>query len=315
MEKITLGISSCLLGEKVRHDGTHRHDPYITETLGEYFEWVPVCPEVECGLGVPREAMRLVGDQEAPRLVTRNTGVDHTERMKRWAEKRLTELSGAGLSGFIFKKDSPSSGIYRVKVYGPSGVPARKGAGIFGGAFMRRFPLVPVEDDGRLHDPALRENFIERVFVYHRWQRLVSSGPRPAGLVEFHTRHKYLVLAHSPKHYQELGRIAARAGAADLDELAARYAEVLTEALKVLATARKNTNVLQHMAGYLKDRLDAGDRAELAEVIETYHRGLVPLVVPVTLIKHYVRKYGQTYLEGQYYLDPHPAELMLRNHV
>lgn len=314
-EKIRIGISSCLLGERVRYDGGHKLDRFITETLGEYFEWVPVCPEVEYGLPLPREEMRLVGDPQSPRLITRRTGVDHTEGMLRWAEKRLNGLEGEGLCGFIFKSRSPSSGIGGVKVYTPSGTPSKKGAGIFGGAFLKRFPLIPAEDDGRLHNPALRENFIERVFVFRRWRELLKKGASRGDLVAFHTRHKLLVLAHSPRHYAALGRLVAGAKRQSHEALLGEYIGTMMEALRLLATVKKNTNVLLHAMGYFKKLLSPDEKQELFEVIENYHRALVPLVVPVTLIKHYVRKFDEEYLRGQYYLNPHPVELMLRNHV
>lgn len=314
MGKMKLGISSCLLGEKVRYDGTHQRDKYIVGTLGRYFDWVPVCPEVEYGLPVPREAMRLVGAPGAPRLVGRATGADHTEGMKAWVEARLDGLEEEGLSGFIFKARSPSSGLYGVKVYGDSGAVYRSGTGVFGGAFARRFPLVPVEDDGRLHDPALRENFIERVFVYHRWQEF-TGRMSAAGLVDFHTRHKLLVMAHSPSHYSRLGRLVSTAGKADLEGLCAGYIAILMEGLRLIATARKNANVLEHIAGYFKKRLSADEKQELLELIGSYHRGLVPLIAPIVLVNHFVRLFKEPYLERQLYLNPHPAELMLRNHV
>jgi uncharacterized protein YbgA (DUF1722 family)/uncharacterized protein YbbK (DUF523 family) len=313
--KIKIGISTCLLGERVRYDGRHKLDRFITETLGQYFQWVPVCPEVEYGLSVPREEMRLVGVPESPRLMTRRTGVDHTKGMLKWAERRLEELEGEELCGFIFKSRSPSSGIWGVKVYTPSGMPSKRGAGIFGGAFMRRFPLIPVEDDGRLHNPALRENFIERIFVFKRWRDFLREGASRKGLVAFHTRQKLLVLAHSPSHYKALGRLVAEAKKYRTEVLLSEYIRALMEGLRLLATVKKNTNVLLHTMGYFRKRLTADEKQELLEVIENYHRGLLPLVVPVTLIRHYVRKFDEPYLKEQYYLDPHPVELMLRNHV
>lgn len=316
MEKIPIGISSCLLGEKVRFDASHQRDPFIVDTLGRYFEWVPVCPEVEYGLGVPREPLRLVRGEEGVRLVTSRTGRDHTEGMKRWTAKRLDELEEAGLCGFIFKARSPSSGLGGVRVYPEGGgAPSKTGRGVFGGAFTERFPLVPAEDDGRLHDPALRENFIERVFTIRRWREFFSSVGGRGGLVAFHTAHKLLVMAHSPKHYRELGRLVAGAGRKPPGEDYESYITVLTEAMKLPATARKNADVLHHMAGYFKKLITADERQELAGVIDDYRRGLVPLVVPVTLIRHYTRKFDEPYLKGQVYLNPHPAELMLRNHV
>ncbi len=314
MQKIKLGISSCLLGEKVRYDGTHQRDRYITDTLGQFFEWVPVCPEVEYGLPVPREAMRLKATPEGQRLVTRKTGVDHTDGMREWAKEKLDELSREYLSGFIFKARSPSSGLYGVRLYGPSGPPSKKGVGVFGGAFIERFPLVPAEDDGRLHDPTLRENFIERVFVYRRWQELMQD-PGPVALVDFHTRHKLLILAHSPGHYTRLGKIVADAGKTGGEGPYHEYAVNLMEGLRIIATTRKNTNVLYHVMGYFKDRLSAPEKEELAEIVGTYHKGLIPLIAPIVLMNHYVRLFREPYLERQYYLNPHPIEMMLRNHV
>jgi uncharacterized protein YbgA (DUF1722 family)/uncharacterized protein YbbK (DUF523 family) len=317
MQKIRLGISACLLGESVRFDGGHQLDRFITDTLGRYVEFVPVCPEVECGLGVPREAMRLVGDPEAPRLVTIRTKVDLTARLVAWAQKRVQELEQEDLCGFIFKSKSPSSGMARVKVY-PEGAPASpvtRGVGLFARIFMEHFPLLPVEDEGRLHDPVLRENFIERLFVMQRWRELLAARPNLGDLVAFHTRHKLLILAHSPKHYRELGRLVGRGREAPLPELCDHYQSRLMEALRLQATPKKNTNVLQHLMGYFKRDLTPDEKQELLEVIDQYHQGYVPLVAPITLINHYVRKYRQPYLQEQFYLRPHPVELQLRNHV
>jgi uncharacterized protein YbgA (DUF1722 family)/uncharacterized protein YbbK (DUF523 family) len=314
-EKIKLGISSCLLGENVRYDGSHKLDHYLADTLGQYVQWVPVCPEVEYGLPVPREAMRLVGDPDRPRLLTRKSGIDHTDGMFNWAEKRCRELEKQDLCGFIFKSRSPSSGIRNVKVYSSSGMPARTGRGIFGGTFVRLFPLVPAEDDGRLHDPALRENFIERVFVFQRWKDFLSRGAKPGGFVAFHTEHKLLVMAHSQKHYTELGRIVGNMKKQGLKASRLDYIAVLMNALRLLATKRKNTNVLMHIMGYFKRQLSSDEKKEMLEVIENYHKGFVPLIIPITLLNHYVRKYDEPYLKRQHYLNPGPVELMLRNHV
>jgi uncharacterized protein YbgA (DUF1722 family)/uncharacterized protein YbbK (DUF523 family) len=317
MEKIRLGISACLLGQPVRFDGGHKLDRFITDTLGKYVEFVPVCPEVECGLGVPREAMRLVGDPEAPHLMTVRTKVDFTARMVAWARKRVQELEQENLCGFIFKSKSPSSGMERVKVYSepPQGSPVTRGVGVFARAFMEHFPLLPVEDEGRLHDPVLRENFIERLFVGQRWRELLTARPTPGGLVAFHTRHKLLILSHSPRHYRELGKLVARGKELPVQELYQHYQSQLMEALRLKTTPKKNTNVLYHLMGYFKKDLSPDEKQELLEIIDYYHEGYVPLVVPVTLINHYVRKYHQPYLQEQFYLHPHPVELQLRNHV
>ena len=314
MEKIRIGVSACLLGQNVRYDGGHQRDRYITDTLGRWFEWVPVCPEVEYGLPIPREAMRLVGNPETPRLVTIRTRIDHTDEMLSWADKRLEALAAEDLCGFIFKSRSPSSGMAAVKVYPETGMAVKKGVGIFAGAFMRRFPLLPVEEDGRLNDPALRENFIERIFVYRRWRELERRNGGMKELVAFHAEHKLLILSHSPKHLTILGRLVANPDRMKLAALREEYFLNLMEGLRLTATVRKQTNVLEHMAGYFKKKLTPDEKKELGEVIGNYHQGLLPLIVPVTLIAHYVRLYGEPYLQKQIYLHPHPIELMLRNH-
>jgi len=313
--KLKLGISACLLGEKVRYDGGHKLNHYLTDVLGPFVEWVPVCPEKECGLPVPREAMHLTGDPQNPRLVTVNTGIDHTDRMLHWAGRKLEKLAQENLCGFVFKAKSPSSGMRDIKVYNDRGMPARKGTGLFAGLFMQRFPLVPVEDEGRLNDAGLRENFINRIFVMHRWQVMLQSGKSARNLVAFHTRHKLLMMAHSPKMLGALGRLTAGAGPHPSDAVITDYLSQLMAALKQSATIRKNVNVLQHITGYFKKQLSPDEKQELLEIIGRYHEGLIPLIVPVTLLNHYVRKYQETYLMNQYYLNPHPAELMLRNHV
>ncbi len=314
-EKIRVGISACLLGEKVRYDGGHKLDPFLKDTLGQYVEWVAVCPEVETGLPVPREAMRLVGDAASPRLMTIKSGIDLTDRMQAWSARKLRQLEKEELCGFVFKSRSPSSGMRSVKVYGPAGVPSHAGVGIFARAFMEMFPLIPVEDEGRLHDPELRENFIERLFVFQRWKRMRGLGNSIKDLISFHTEHKLLILAHSTRHYSMLGRLVAGAVKQDEERVFEEYLSLLMEGLKLIATKKKNTNVLQHIAGYFKKQLTAEEKRELLGLIVNYHKGLVPLIAPVVLLRHYVSKYEQPYLSGQYYLFPHPLELMLRNHV
>jgi len=312
---IKLGISSCLLGEKVRYDGGHKLDHFLVETLGRFVQYVPVCPEVECGLTVPRESMHLAGDPSSPRLITSRTHIDHTEKMLKWAAEKVAELEKEDLCGFIFKRNSPSSGMERVKVYPETGIPAKTGVGIFARAFMEGFPLLPVEDEGRLHDPGIRENFIERVFAFKRGRELMVGHKNLGALVAFHTRHKYQVLSHSTKHYNEMGSLVARGKGMPAGELYNEYQRLFMEALKLKATPRKNANVLMHMVGYFKDRLTADEKKELLENIEMYRTEVIPLIVPVTLIGHYVRKYDEPYLNGQFYLYPHPMELQLRNHV
>ncbi len=314
-ERIRIGISTCLLGEKVRHDGGHKHDRYLTQTLGRYFEYVPVCPEYECGLGVPRESMRLVGDPDSPRLVTTKTKVDMTRRMTEWANRRVRELEREDPCGFIFKSRSPSSGMQRVNVYDEKGMPSKTGVGIFAGIFMEHFPLIPVEEEGRLHDPGLRENFIEQVFALKRWRDMTARRAKLGDLVRFHSENKLLIMSHSQAHLRQMGALVAKGKGVPAKTLFGDYRELFLEALRLRASVAKNSNVLHHIMGYFKKQLTADEKKELLEVIDGYRQGHVPLVVPITLVNHYVRKYKPGYLLDQSYLNPHPAELALRNHV
>ena len=313
--KVRLGISTCLLGENVRYDGGHKRDRFIIETLGQFVEFVPVCPEVECGLPIPRESMHLAGDPESPRLVTTRTRIDHTERMVNWARKRVRELEKENLCGFVFKSNSPSSGMERVKIYEEHGRVQKIGVGMFARAFMDYFPLLPAEEDGRLHDIRLRENFIERIFALKRWRELLDSNKTRGNLVAFHTQHKLLIMSHSQKHLRFLGKLVAEAKKIPAEQLYSQYQMFFMEALRLKTTIKKNINVLQHMMGYFKKQLSADEKRELLETIDHYRNEYIPLIVPVTLIMHYVRKYDQTYLKEQLYLDPHPIELKLRNHA
>jgi len=312
---IRIGISRCLLGEVVRYDGGHKQDRFVTEVLSRHVEWAPICPEVEAGFGTPREAMRLVGDVKRPQLITINTERNMTKPLTLYTGQKLETLEDIRLSGYIFKKDSPSCGIERVKLFNPHGMPSRAGVGLFARAFKERFPLVPIEDEGRLCDPVLRDNFIERVFCYHRWHILARGPLTRQSVVVFHTIHKYLLLAHSREVYQSLGRLVAQAHRYQPKELVERYGSLFMKALAVKATRRKHVNVLQHLVGHLKEQLKPKERMELNDVIGEYHQGLVPLIVPITLIKHYVTQYDVVYLRDQMYLSPHPKELMLRNYV
>jgi uncharacterized protein YbgA (DUF1722 family)/uncharacterized protein YbbK (DUF523 family) len=312
---IRIGISSCLLGARVRFDGGHKKDPFITETLGKFFQWIPVCPEIEMGLGTPRESLRLVGTLSGPQLIAPRSKTDLTDNMIRFAERRLEELAQLNLHGYILKKDSPSCGMERVRVYGEKGAPQRKGRGLFADALIRRFPLLPIEEEGRLQDLHLRENFIERVFSYYRWTELLKINPGPKDLIRFHTQHKLTLLSHSREHYQKMGRLVAQAGKIPMKDLLQEYGGLFMTALKVKATTKKHADVLYHLLGYLKKQLDSQDKAELIACIEDYRKGLVPLIVPITLFRHHLRHYPAPWVLEQTYLNPYPAELMLRNHV
>ncbi|GAB1468192.1 DUF523 and DUF1722 domain-containing protein [Candidatus Cloacimonadota bacterium] len=314
-QKTKIGISSCLLGNNVRYDGGHKYDSWLVEILGAWVEYIPTCPEVGCGLPVPREAMRLVGESDQPRLLTQKTMIDHTERMQEWAEKQVAKLQAEDLCGFVFKSQSPSSGMERVKVYPAKGGAASKtGVGIFAKAFLDANPLLPCEEEGRLHDPGLRENFIERIFIMQHWRNLMANKPKPGDLVEFHTHLKLMMMAHSPAHYKIMGKLVAAAALMPFDKVLEEYFELLMTASKKSATPSKHQNVLLHILGYFKKELTAEEKAELIGLIDQFKAGLLPLIVPVTMFNHYVKKYDKAYLAGQHYLNLHPAELKLRNH-
>ena len=313
--EIRIGISSCLLGEAVRYDGGHRKDAYITGPLSRHFTWVPVCPEMELGLGAPRETLRLVGRPDAPRLVATDSGTDLTEAMDTYARARVGGLAAEDLSGYILKRASPSCGMERVKIYPESGRPSRSGRGLFARRLMDAYPLLPVEEEGRLSDARLRDNFMTRVFAFRRLRVLFESGARARDIMGFHTAHKFLLLAHSPADCARLGRFLGELARHPRAEWLARYGKSFMDALAVGTTPRKHVNVLQHIMGFFTERLSAAERRELADLIGDYARGLVPLIVPITLVKHHVARLGVAYVADQVYLSPHPKELMLRNHA
>lgn len=315
MSPIKLGISACLAGQKTRYDGGDRGDRFLTDTVGRYLELLPICPEAACGLGVPREPMRLTGRPEAPRLLTVRTGRDLTGRLAAWIEKEMGQLAAENLAGFIFKSKSPSCGLAGVKVYDGQGKITAQGTGLFARAFQDYFPLVPVEDEGRLHDPEIRDNFLERLFFWRNWREFMARNPDLGGLNVFHVRHRCQFLAHSPEHCRQLGKLVAQGAGSPMPQLLADYSALALAALRLKSTASKNANVLYHVLGYFKKRLSNGDKQEVLEAIESYRRGEAPLIVPVTLINHYVHKYQEPYLQGQTYLNPDPLELRLRNHA
>lgn len=314
-DEIKIGVSSCLLGQEVRFDSGHKRDRFVTDDLGRYVAFVPVCPEVGIGMSIPREAIRLVRAGEDIRLRGTRSEADHTEAMLAYATAQAEDLAARGICGYVFKKGSPSCGLFRVKIYAENGMPSHDGRGLYARVLAERLPGLPMEEEGRLFDPALRENFVTRLFAYHRLQRLFSGAWTVGDLVAFHSAEKMLLLAHHPQTYETLGRVVAQAKGRDRAALAAEYRAAFLAGLEHLATPQRTTNVLQHMAGYFKDHLDAGDKAELAGLIADYHGELVPLIAPITLLRHYVRKYQADYLATQTFLAPHPKELMLRNHV
>jgi uncharacterized protein YbgA (DUF1722 family)/uncharacterized protein YbbK (DUF523 family) len=283
--------------------------------LGPLVEWVKVCPEVEVGMGTPRESIRLVDEHGTIRLLTVETGIDHTASMTAYSARKVTELAVEDLCGYVLKKDSPSCGMTRVKVYRSQEPGRRVGVGLFAQALLARFPHLPVEEEGRLIDPRMRENFVERVFAYRRLRDLFEKRWTIGDLVGFHTAHMLVLRAHSTQAYTRLGRVVAGTRSADRGALRAGYTGGFMNALAKIATPERHANVLQHMAGYFKKTLDAASRAELQAAIEDYRFGRVPLIVPVTLFRHHVRVHHVAYLAGQVYLAPHPKERVACSHV
>ena len=314
--KIKIGVSSCLLGEKVRWNGDHKQNHFVREILANYFEYISICPEMEVGMGVPRETVALYGNLEKSRMISRKTQTDWTKPMQKYIKVRINSLTREDLCGFIFKSKSPSCGLSRVPVYSEFGSHSvRHGSGMFAREFTNKFPLIPTEDEGRLNDSRIRENFIVKVFSFYRLQNLFKENFSIGRLVKFHTQQKYLLLAHGRKHYDALGQLVAKPKSLKTEDLKDRYGKIFMEALTFKATPKKNTDVLLHMMGFLKQILSKGEKADILSTIEDYRKELLPLIVPVTLIHHQVHKHNIEYLMNQLYLKPHPKELMLRNHV
>lgn len=308
--RIRLGISSCLLGERVRFDGNHKQDQYITGTLADVFDFVPVCPEVGIGLGVPRPTIHLIGTAQAPRAVgVKDPELDVTDKLIRYGQRMAGRLDD--ISGYLFKSRSPSCGMERVKLHAGQGG-GKQAVGLYAREILRAHPLLPAEEEGRLSDPLLRDNFLERVFTYHRWQQLTARRLTPKALVDFHTRHKMAILAHGNEHYRLLGQMIAVVGDRPLRPLADAYALQLMQALRRRATPRRHTDVLLHLMGYLKRQLNAADKRELLELIHAYRQGHAPRIAPITLLKHHFRRHPNDYIAGQTYLNPDPCESKLR---
>ena len=311
---IRIGVSSCVIGEEVRYNGGHSRQRYLTDVLGNFVEYVPVCPEVEVGMGVPRPTVRIVEHADGLHLVDPKNDIDWTAAMNRLSRERTSQLADDDLCGFILKKDSPTCGLQRVKVYMDGSV-RKDGQGLFATALTTRLPFLPIEEEGRLNDASIRENFVERVFAYARLKDVFRPNWTVGDVVAFHTREKLLLRAHDEVMYRELGRLVADASRIPRAAFADQYQELFMRAMARRATVAKHCNVLQHMVGFLRRVEDEPGRQEMAEAIEDYRAGLVPLVVPTTLIRHLARRHDQTIFLESSYLTPHPKELMLRNHA
>jgi uncharacterized protein YbbK (DUF523 family)/uncharacterized protein YbgA (DUF1722 family) len=315
-EPLRIGISQCLLGDHVRYDGGHKRNIFVTDVLAPFVQWLPACPEAEAGLGIPREAMCLTGDPASPTLLTLHTKIDMTNTLTTFSQHRIQELGQWDLDGYIFKKNSPSCGVNRVKVITEKGQQAKHGTGIFAAHVLHAFPLLPVEEEGRLSDPRLRGNFIQRLFGYRRWKTFIQQKRMTrAKVVQFHTHHKYLLLTHSRVHHHKLGQLIAQSEHCTPHDLVSRYGELFMNTLKVKATVQKHANVLQQLARHLRKYLNTVEQAELQKTIQDYHQHLMSLAIPLTLIQQHVRDLAVPNLVEQVYLNYHPQELMLQNHV
>ncbi|KAA3633282.1 MAG: DUF1722 domain-containing protein [Calditrichaeota bacterium] len=314
-QPIFVGVSSCLLGAKVRFDAGHKKSDFVTDIMSDYVKFVSVCPEIEIGMGTPREAVRLVGSNENPEMLGVKSGISWTTKMNSYSNTRIKNADMKKLSGYILKSKSPSCGMERVKVYTEKGMPSHSGSGLFAKKLMDAYPYLPIEEEGRLQDKKIRENFIIRLFAYNRLKQLLKEPFSRKKIIQFHTEHKYLLMSHSVKHYKLIGQLVAKISEYKPAAFKKEYRQLFMDALKYQATAKKHTNVLMHILGYLKNNLTADEKSAILESIEDYRLRFIPLIVPVTLLKHYIYKYDVTYIKNQVYLEPHPKELMLRNHV
>ena len=311
---IKIGVSACLLGEKIRPDGRHARSHYLTQTLSKYVEFIPLCPEMACGMGINREPVRQVDCADRIRLIGYDTGEDWTERMDSWCERILVGLEEDELCGFILKNNSPSCALKMGKVYSTTGKAPRREQGFFTTRLAKHYPLLPLESDDGLKNPILRENFIRRIFVLDRWHSFLKRGGGIGHLVDFHTRHKMLIRAHDLRGYRELGRLLGESTIQTQNEVIDTYAALLFKSLELKTTRKKNSDVLMHAAGYFKKDLDSDDKQEIQSMIYAYKSGKVPLIVPMTLINHHARKLDKGYLVQQLYFHPNPSELKLLNH-
>lgn len=313
--KIKIGLSSCLLGEKVRYDGQGAEDKFVSVDLARYFEYIKVCPEMAIGMGTPRETIRLVDENGQVKVKNREGSNDYTDKMVSFSAIKVKQLAEENLSGYIFKKSSPSCGAFKIKLYNTAGETIHNNeAGVFAKKFQETYPWIPVEEDGRLNDAALRHNFLSRVFAYKRWQILIGEQPTAKNLVKFHMLHKYMIMSYSQETLRELGQIVANHEKREIKEIAHEYLLKFSAISKKPASRQKHANVLYHVFGYFSRYLDDFDRQELVILIEKYRNGILPLVLPVSRINHYVRKFKIEYLLGQSYLI-YPEELGVLNTI
>jgi len=311
MKSIKVGISQCLLGVNVRFDGGHKNNHFCQNDLTKLFEFLPLCPEVGIGMSTPRKAIRLVGDPLNPNaLASDDASLDYTQPLKDFAFQNRQKL--AQMSGYVFCKASPSCGLERVKVYNDKGGSSKDGMGIFAARVKALFPNLPTEEDGRLQDPLLRDSFIKRVYIYNEWQEINKAGLTCNALYKFHARHKFTLLAHCQKTYRKLGPIVASINNKNLSSIADDYIGEIMQALEKMSTRPNNTNVLMHMQGYLKDYLPTEDKVELAQCILEYRKGILPILSPLTLLKHHFKHYPNDYIAKQSYLNPYPKQLAIQ---
>lgn len=312
--KIIVGISSCLLGNQVRHDGGHKNNDYCTDTLSTVFEFMPICPELEAGMGVPRPAIQLIQTDTGIRAIAPKTGQDFTDGLRSVLDSHQNDISQ--MSGYIFIHKSPSCGVFRSRIYNSdSEIVKQNGRGVYAHDLISRFPLLPVEEADRLNDARLRENFLLRVYAYHAWQQLNGNAIQKKDVIEFYTQYKYIMLAHSRRYYKEIGALLAKVNDIEIEELKNRFINLFMSGLANLASRGTHANTLFHIQGYLKNNLDKAETASLTELIQSYRQSQVPLITPITLIKHHLQKYPDAYLAKQKYFEPYPYHLGLRSNI
>jgi uncharacterized protein YbgA (DUF1722 family)/uncharacterized protein YbbK (DUF523 family) len=310
---IKIGVGGCLVGQDVRYNGDHKRSNKVIESLRPFVDFMPMCPEVGIGLGVPRETIRLVVEGEDTRLKDSNTQTkDHTNAMVDYSLAQSEKIKS--FSGYIFVKGSPSCGVHRVGRYTEEGNPKdSKGQGVFVKQVLAINPLLPVEDDARLHDPNLRERFIVKVYTYHSWQQLQAEGLSHKALIDFWSDHKYLVMSRHYQSYKDIGRLLAAAGSHDVEQLGTQLIEMIMAALTHVPTRKGHVNVLQHIKGYLKNKLTRDESRDIDEKIEQYRTNVIPLIVPMSLLSHQFKRFENDYISRQVFMSPYPEQLSLRN--
>ena len=309
--KPQIGVSACLASQAVRYDGSFITNQFIKNECSAFFDIHTVCPEVEAGMGVPRQVIQLRDfDGETKLVYSKNPETEITGFMRDFSDKRIKRLPA--LDGYIFKKDSPSCGVYKVPVKNDkSGMRKRNGVGIFAQAFKDQFPLVPTEDEGRLHDKGIRENFLERIYAHYRWRQIHASENPLKAFRDYHKNYKLILMAKDNGASKHLGRLVAKVNRDNFSEISEQYISLFMQAMSKIPSQGHHVNVMMHILGYLKDHLNKKDKAELLEWFEIYREKRVARITPMMLLQHHFNRHENDYIADQYYFSPFPGKLML----